>query len=215
MHCSNGGENAMFFYYAGRTFTVKVSGSRPMYVQCVGCKNIYAYTLSGWAEGSGHAPYYLGQESAKERAASSARANLERYLANRVEPIYCRRCGLYQPDMIQELRRRTANTLTDYNKFASLRVTIPRDSLYRTITSAPSIEGFEKFLSVWPLDRDAQRLGELLRKMKWRAGPGPRITKAGLGLGACVVLAALALYAVKSDTFSGWRAIDKQSTVVP
>jgi hypothetical protein len=204
----------MFFFYAGRTFTAKVSGSKVRYVQCVGCKNHYAYTLSGWAEGSGHAPYYLGQESAKERAASAARATLEQYLANRVEPIYCGRCGLYQPDMIQELRQRAANTVTDCNKFASLRVTIPRDILYRAVTSAHSIEGFENFLSVWPLDRDAQKIRELLRKMKWRAGPGPHITKVGLGLSACVALAVLALYAVKSDTFSGWRAMDKQSTVV-
>jgi hypothetical protein len=68
----------MFFFYAGRTFTAKSSGSKSRHVQCVGCKNTDAYTVGRRAEGSGHAPYYLGQESAKERAVSAARANLER-----------------------------------------------------------------------------------------------------------------------------------------
>jgi hypothetical protein len=190
-----------FFVYAGRTFTAEVSGSKTKHVQCVGCKTSYTYTVSGRAKGKGHAPYYIGEESAKQRAFSNARVNLERRLASRIEPVHCGRCGSYQPDMIQELRRRRYaddNAATDYNAFARLRVEMSRDKLYRVTTREPSIEGYEKFISVWPLDKDTPKLNRLLRKMKWRAGPGPRIVKVGAGLllATCVALAVFLFVAV-------------------
>src|SRR5437763_961326 len=99
------------FIYAGKRFSSSVTLSRAADVVCEKCSCAYRYQLVRRGTASASAPYYVGQASAKERAAKSSQKAALKKLKAGVEPVACPDCGWFQADMVREIRRRTARWL--------------------------------------------------------------------------------------------------------
>jgi predicted RNA-binding Zn-ribbon protein involved in translation (DUF1610 family) len=92
--------------YLYRTYTATVSGSRTWRVKCVGCSHVFQYEITRVVQGGGHSPFFLNNRVAAADAQERAKAKLQRALDEAVEPFYCPKCGIYQPDMVRVLRER-------------------------------------------------------------------------------------------------------------
>jgi hypothetical protein len=80
-------------------------------VQCEQCACKYGYQAVRRAVGSGSSLYFLDNDGANSRAKNSARKQLAKKLARAVDPVGCPKCGWFQPEMVREIRRRTARGL--------------------------------------------------------------------------------------------------------
>ncbi len=92
--------------YLAKMFTSVVVGRRTKQVTCEKCGTPFLYELTRTATGTGEAPYFLGQASAKASAQASAQWYLDRRLAHEVELVPCPKCGWVNADMVKTYRKR-------------------------------------------------------------------------------------------------------------
>jgi hypothetical protein len=180
---------AMFFFYAGRTYTSTASGSKTKIVTCESCRNPYKYEVRGTATGSGHSVYYFDNKGAAERAREKALQDLQASLETRVGIVHCPTCGIFQKNMLPLIR---SSEMLDYNAHAALRVQKSESDLLRETKEAGTIDAYLKFLSVWPHGHARAEVSRLLdqkrsaiRRAEWKAGPGPLIAKGAAALAVC------------------------------
>jgi hypothetical protein len=140
---------AMFFFYAGRTYTSTASGSKTKIVTCESCRNSFKYEVRGTATGSGHSVYYFDNKGAAERAREKALQDLQASLENRVGIVHCPTCGIFQKNMLPLIR---SSEMLDYNAHAALRVQKSESDLLRETKKAGTIDAYLKFecLAPWP-----------------------------------------------------------------
>lgn len=149
--------------YIYRTYTATVSGSVLKRVRCEGCSSEYGYELQRTALGGGHSPFWLNNAGAARAAHERARANLSRALDQDIEPVFCPKCGLFQPDMVALLRKRLGPKC-EPNKYASMRATIPLETAWREVRSVDEIQLYRKFIDIWPAH--SWRAEERIRELK-------------------------------------------------
>jgi hypothetical protein len=118
-------------------------------VKCVGCSYVFEYEITRVVQGGGHSAFFLNNRGAAADAQERAKAKLQCALDEAVEPFYCPKCGIYQPDMVRVLRERLGKRC-EPNKYASERITVPMESAWRAAYAADTIESYTKFKEVWP-----------------------------------------------------------------
>ena len=83
--------------------------------------------------------------------------------------MHCPRCGIYQPIMVEELRKKTGGRF-DVNHYAQERITTPVNAAWDNACAKDTAQSYTKFQQVWPsLSHLAQ---EQIRKLKF-----PRLRK--------------------------------------
>ena len=92
-------------YYFGKTFSDSVTLQRLEDVTCEKCGTSYAYVLTRHGEGSGTAPYLIGQTSAANRAAKAAEAEALKRLDGEAELVPCPDCGWVNEELVRRFRR--------------------------------------------------------------------------------------------------------------
>lgn len=150
------------FLYAYRTYTASVSGDVRQRVRCVECSLEYEYILRRRAYGEGHSAYFLANERASQLAEERARANLLRALDDEIDAVFCPACGIYQPDMVNLLKKQFGSKC-DPNKWASMRTTISWPVAWQAVSAADTLEMYTRFCEMWPTHSDlaADRIWEL------------------------------------------------------
>lgn len=88
----------------GMRYTSRLEASEWRTVSCEHCPEEYAYKITREGTGSGRSVLFLDNDGARSRAQYEAEADLERQLSTAVEPVWCPRCGKYQPDMYGIIR---------------------------------------------------------------------------------------------------------------
>jgi hypothetical protein len=91
--------------YAGKNFTASHAGVRIEEVACEKCKTRFFYQLKRVGNGQGSAPYFLAQDSARNRAERAAQRNLEKRLSREAEMVPCPRCHWVNHELIERYRR--------------------------------------------------------------------------------------------------------------
>lgn len=151
------------FAYLGRTYTSTVSGTRKKRERCGYCDTAFEYSLRRNGMGNGHSPFLLNNGGAQQTAERRAKIALERAFAVAVEPVHCPRCGMYQPDMVQELRGRF-RVRFDPNERAAERLAVPFDQAASRAAQANTAEAYEDLMRVWPVYANEMRF--LLRDLR-------------------------------------------------
>src|SRR4051812_45518977 len=105
--------------YVGKRFSSAIRGSAIRDVVCEKCTCTYSYELVRYGAGSGSAPYYVGQDSAKQRAMSHAQRRLDRALRTGIDPVICPACTWLQASMVREMKRRRLQGLVVVAIFTS------------------------------------------------------------------------------------------------
>jgi hypothetical protein len=177
--------------YIGRTYTITVSGSISRREQCGYCSTTFEYNILRNGMGNGHSPFLLNNSGAKRTAERRARTALDRALAMAVEPVHCPTCGMYQPEMVEELKRRFGVRF-DPNEHATERVTIPFHAIWDKTCRANTVEAYERFVRVWPIYIDQAKLHlrelrhpvrrRVLRVLSWTVWTALAIGFVGLAL---------------------------------
>jgi hypothetical protein len=137
------------FVYFGRTYAATVSGSALKRVQCAACNKVFEYILERSASGRGASHYFLNNAGAAERARQRAHVNLDRALSDGVDPVHCPECGIYQPEMVQVLRKKLGKTL-DPNIFAKLRLAISPQEAWLAVCKENTVRSYTNFMMTWP-----------------------------------------------------------------
>jgi hypothetical protein len=138
------------FAYFWRSYSTTVSGSTVKRVQCVGCSKVFSYVIERAADGGGHSPLFLTNAGAAEKARQRARANLDRALNEGIDPVHCPACGIYQPDMVQVLRKKFGRNF-EPNIFAKMRLAISPTDSWRIAWEANTIRSYTNFMLMWPM----------------------------------------------------------------
>ena len=99
------------FIYVSRNYTSAVTLSRPADVTCGKCSCRYRYTLVRRGESASLTPHGFGDERAERAARERAVRVAGKRLRRGVEPVACPECGWCQPDIVVELRRRSARPI--------------------------------------------------------------------------------------------------------
>lgn len=93
------------FIYVAKTFTATASGKQLVPITCAKCHTQYAYELARLGAGTGSAPYYIGQQSAQNRAQRAAEKALARRLEREAELVPCPKCNWIDEEQISRYRR--------------------------------------------------------------------------------------------------------------
>lgn len=88
-----------------KQFTCTTSGSIFKVVVCENCKARYVYQMIREAQAQGTSLYMLDNDGARNRAQSSAEAELKSRLTMDCDPVPCVHCGWYQENMVRRLRK--------------------------------------------------------------------------------------------------------------
>lgn len=107
----------MLFYWDNK-FQNESVGEKKVYIQCKQCQFVYFYLLTRIGYGSDIAPYWIGNESAKQNAQKKSRQNLGERLDEEAEPVPCPQCGWINIDLIEGYRK------TRYRFFDSIAIFI-------------------------------------------------------------------------------------------
>jgi len=137
------------FFYAWTSHTATVTDSTTREVCCFNCHTSFEYQVTRTARGGGHSPFHLRQDRAAEDARRRAYINVALAIRDAIEPVYCPFCGVFQPDMVQELRR-TIGTTFDHNKYATERLEIPFHSAWQKAIQEDNPDAYRHFIEVWP-----------------------------------------------------------------
>ena len=150
------------FVYVWRQHTARVTGSATKHVRCAACATEFEYVVVREGRGGGHAPLMIfNNTSASEAAASRARADLRARLENAIEAVHCPCCGIYQPNMVDALRRRYGRDF-DPNKLAFARLKTPLVAAWRHARTVNSKESYKKFMATWPVIDDSLQESDLI-----------------------------------------------------
>jgi hypothetical protein len=163
------------FVYFGRAYGATVSGSTVKHVRCASCSKAFAYILERAVSGRGDSHYYLNNAGAAEKARQRARANLDRALSEGVDPVHCPACGIYQPAMVQVLRK-TLGKKFEPNIFAKMRLAISPQEAWRVVCEVNTSRSYTNFMMTWPThSADAKKK---INELKYP----PYLRKLGAGL---------------------------------
>jgi hypothetical protein len=94
-------------------------------VCCEKCGTDFGYTMYREASGQGTSLYYIDETGAADRANRRAESNLQRALADEVEPVACPTCGCFQRNMVWEARRRYLKYMRPFFAVIGLVVLVP------------------------------------------------------------------------------------------
>jgi hypothetical protein len=92
--------------YAGKEITAAVQGRRLECVTCEHCQMRFYYELVRVGAGKGSAPFFLGQQSAADRAGKAAEKQLAHRLDQEAELVPCPKCDWINQDLIDRYRKR-------------------------------------------------------------------------------------------------------------
>lgn len=92
--------------YFAKHFKHTATGVRIEQVACERCRTTYFYELSRVAVGASEAPYYTGQDAARQRAVVAAGRALAERLRNDVELVPCPKCNWVNESLVARYRRR-------------------------------------------------------------------------------------------------------------
>ena len=137
----------LFYTWTSHTATVTDSTTRE--VCCFNCHTPFEYQVTRTARGGGHSPFHVSQDRAAEDARRRAHINVNRALRDAIEPVYCPSCGVFQPDMVEELCKKIGPTF-DPNKYATERLEIPFQSAWRKATTEDTPDAYRHLIEVWP-----------------------------------------------------------------
>jgi hypothetical protein len=101
-------EDAMFFFYAGRTYTAKVHTTAIRTPTCENCGESFSYAHLAEGQGVGDSPYFLDDEGGAQRAREGANRALRYEIKHGVSIRPCPKCGWYQKEMVRALRQSRA-----------------------------------------------------------------------------------------------------------
>lgn len=150
-------------------------------------------SLERAASGRGYSHYYLNNAGAAEKARQRARANLDLALSEGVDPVHCPACGIYQPEMVQVLRK-TLGKKFDPNNFAKMRLAISPQEAWRVMCEVNTIRSCTNFMMTWPThSADAKKMNEL------KYPPYQRKLGAGLAWAAWGGLILLVFYIITAE----------------
>jgi hypothetical protein len=90
--------------YFGTTYTTTVTASIARAVRCAGCGEAYLYDLRRHVRASSFSPLGLINEDARGHAQQAAHERAQDELRRGVDPVPCPSCGLFQPDMVHQLK---------------------------------------------------------------------------------------------------------------
>ncbi len=93
------------FLYFGKTFTSHRVGERLVRVECERCGGEFFFQLNRIGNGSGEAPYYIGQGRAARAAERRAVKDLERRLERETELVPCPKCSWINEQLVDGYRR--------------------------------------------------------------------------------------------------------------
>jgi hypothetical protein len=102
----------MYFHYHAKKFYSAKVGNRINEIQCDGCGTQYFYQLTRVGFGSASAPYGLGAEAAKLKAAQKAQNYLEKRLATDAELVPCPKCNWVSDGLIRAYRAGRYRSMT-------------------------------------------------------------------------------------------------------
>jgi len=88
----------------GNRYTASVTGSLWKPVVCAHCGCEYVYRMHRQATGQATSVLWLDNRGAAEQARSNAVAELHSQLGTGIDAVPCPDCGMYQDDMIQQLK---------------------------------------------------------------------------------------------------------------
>jgi hypothetical protein len=137
-------------FYFQKTYTTTVSGTATKHLRCANCHSGYSYDIHFLGAGRDHSPYGLRNAAAKIGAYQHAWLSLERRRAgvlNKVRPVHCPVCGVYQPEMLRLLPKRL-----DPNAWARFRVALSPQDCWRIAYEANTIRAYENFMRIWPTE---------------------------------------------------------------
>jgi hypothetical protein len=86
-------------------YSANVSGATYKFVECEECKQKYVYRMVRTGAGQGNSLYFLDNAGAQRRAQGQAKAELEHKLKKECDAVPCPKCGLYQEDMVEKMRK--------------------------------------------------------------------------------------------------------------
>lgn len=89
----------------GRKYKTKMVGYRWKFVECSFCGCKYLYKMKREAEGEGGSVLWLDNAGAKGRAINQANEVLNSKLSKEIDAVSCPDCGMYQKDMVSQLKR--------------------------------------------------------------------------------------------------------------
>jgi hypothetical protein len=95
----------MHVFFA-KEITATRAGQRIEPVSCEKCGTGFYYELTRVSVGKGSAPYYLGEQSASDRAAAAAGRDLAKRLDREAELVPCPKCHWVNQDLVDRYRRR-------------------------------------------------------------------------------------------------------------
>ena len=87
-----------------KTYHANSSGVALKLVLCESCGAEYFYLLSRTGSGSGTSVLFLDNAGAADRAELESQRDLENQLNSSIDAVPCPKCGLYQANMIPEIR---------------------------------------------------------------------------------------------------------------
>jgi hypothetical protein len=93
------------FVYVARSYTTTVVGRRWEQVACEKCQTTFHYELVRVGVGSGSAPYFIGQDSARDRSAGAAHKDVNKKLEREAELVPCPKCHRVNQSLIRRYRR--------------------------------------------------------------------------------------------------------------
>jgi hypothetical protein len=185
--------------YFWRSYTATVSGSRTTREQCTGCSKVFEYRITREATGGGHSPFFLQNAVAEVSAKTLAQANLNRALAEAIEPVHCPARGIFQPDMVHVLCQRYGQQYQP-NKHASKRIAVLVETAWRSACEANNVEAYTKFIEVWPTSIFSWRAERRIKELEY----SPYLRKA-ISVFFWIGWGAAALFIVDFWVL-GWRA---------
>ena len=147
------------------------------------CSTPFSYKIARQAAGGGHSAYFLNDSGAVANAHKRARANLHRALHEDIEAVACPACGIYQPDMVQLLRKQHGKAC-DPNEHAAERAAVPLRKAWSNACAANTVEAFTRLKLVWPTL--SWHADQHIRQIKYP--PHMRKLVASVGWIACGVL---------------------------
>lgn len=90
----------------GTDYSLELTGSLMKPCRCEACDEEYLYQVERSSTGKGTSLLWLDNQGAKERAAASARQQLQAELEKAVDPVHCPSCGWLQSGMVAQLKNR-------------------------------------------------------------------------------------------------------------
>ena len=136
------------FFYTWTSHSATVTDYTTRDVCCFNCRTSFEYQVTRTARGGGYSPFHMSQKRAAGDARRRAFINVNLALRDAIEPVYCQSCGVFQPDMVQELRTKLGLSIDP--RYARERLVIPFRIAWQIAITEDTPEAYRHFIEVWP-----------------------------------------------------------------